>query len=72
MGKGVGQIARRCGKLGVPCFALAGMVLEPARARQLFAQTLALTEIIDLKTAQSKAARYLAQLAKQSAQAFVP
>jgi len=70
MGKGVGQIARRCLKLGVPCLALAGMVLEPARARRLFAQTRALTEITDLEGAQSKAGRYLQQLAGQMAGAF--
>ncbi len=70
MGKGVGQIARRCLKLSVPCLALAGIVLEPARARRWFAQTRALTDIADLEGAQSKAARYLQQLAGQTAEAF--
>jgi glycerate 2-kinase len=70
MGKGVGQIARRCRKLGVPCLALAGIILEPARARQLFAQTRALTEITNLAGAQSKAARHLQELAGQMAKAF--
>jgi len=70
MGKGVGQIARRCLTLGVPCLALAGIVLEPARARRLFAQTRALTDITDLEGAQSKAGRYLQQLAEQTAEAF--
>lgn len=70
MGKGVGEIARRCVKLGVPCLALAGIVLEPARARRLFTQTRALTEIADLERAQSEAGRYLRQLAGQMAEAF--
>jgi len=70
MGKGVGQIAQRCRKLGVPCLALAGIILEPARARQLFAQTRALTEITHLKAAQSKAAMHLQQLAGEMAKAF--
>ncbi len=70
MGKGVGQIARRCRKLGVPCLALAGIVLEPARARQLFTQTRALTEITNLAGAQSKAARHLQKLAGEMAKAF--
>jgi glycerate kinase len=67
MGKGVGQIAQRCRKLGVPCLALAGIILEPARARQLFAQTRALAEITNLERAQSQAARHLQELARQMA-----
>jgi glycerate 2-kinase len=70
MGKGVGQIARRCGKLGVPCLALAGIILEPARARQLFTHTRALVEIADLEAAQSQAARHLQKLASHAAEAF--
>jgi glycerate 2-kinase len=70
MGKGVGQVARRCRKLGIPCLALAGTVLEPARARQLFAQTRALTEITDLSRAQSQAARHLQKLASEMAESF--
>jgi glycerate 2-kinase len=71
MGKGVGQIARRCRKWGVPCLALAGIILEPARARQLFARARALTEITDLARAQSEAARHLRQLAVEMARVFV-
>jgi glycerate kinase len=70
MGKGVGQIARLCRKLRVPCLALAGTILEPARARRLFTQTRALTEITDLERAQSEAARHLQQLARQTANGF--
>lgn len=70
MGKGVGQIAQRCRKLDVPCLALAGHILEPARARKLFSQTRALTEITNVKSAQSNAARHLRQLALQAAKAF--
>ncbi len=70
MGKGVGQIALRCAKLGVPCLALAGIVLEPARARRWFAQTRALTEITGLVSAQSEAGWHLRQLARKMAEAF--
>jgi glycerate kinase len=70
MGKGVGQIARRCRRQGVPCVALAGTILEPARARHLFANARALTEITDLARAQPQAARYLQELARQMAEAI--
>jgi glycerate kinase len=71
MGKGVGQIARRCAALGVPCLALAGIVLEPARARRWFAKMRALTEIARLDRAQSQAKRYLQILAGQMAEEFI-
>jgi glycerate 2-kinase len=69
MGKGVGQIARRCAAAKVPCFALAGTILEPARARRLFGQARALTDITDLRGALSKPATHLKQLAWQLAKA---
>ena len=72
MGKGVGQIARRCQELGIPCLALAGTVLEPARARPLFAQVRALTEITGLERAQLEAAFHLQRLATQMAEALPP
>jgi glycerate 2-kinase len=70
MGKGVGQIALRCRRLGVPCLALAGIVLEPARARRLFAHARALTEITTLARAQSGASRHLERLTSEMAKAF--
>jgi glycerate 2-kinase len=70
MGKGVGQIALRCAGLRVPCLVLAGVVLEPERARRLFVRARALTEITTLARAQSGAARHLQQLAGQMAKAF--
>jgi len=72
MGKGVGQIAQRCRKLGVPCLALAGVILEPARARRLFAQTRSLTEITNLERAQSEAGPHLCELAREMAKRFHP
>jgi len=65
MGKGVGQIAQRCGKMGIPCFAMGGTILEPARARTLFTQARALTEITDPASARSAAALHLCELARQ-------
>jgi glycerate kinase len=70
MGKGVGQIARRCLALGVPCLALAGIVQQPARARRWFVKTRALTDIAGPDRAQSHAGRYLQQLAAETAETF--
>jgi glycerate 2-kinase len=70
MGKGVGQVARRCAGLRVPCLALAGDVLEPARARRLFAHARALTEITTPAKAQSGAGRHLERLACEMAKSF--
>jgi glycerate kinase len=70
MGKGVGHVAQRCKKAGVPCVALAGAVLERRDAHHLFKQVRALTEIASPKSAQSKAAHHLRQLARQMAKDF--
>ena len=69
MGKGVGQIARRCAHQRVPCLAVAGAILGPEHACEWFAQTRALTEITDAQGAFSKPARHLKQLAWQLAKA---
>lgn len=67
MGKGVGQIARRCRTFGVPCVGLAGIVLDPERAGKWFAKTRALTEITNRERAQSHASQHLQKLAAQMA-----
>ena len=58
MGKGVGQIARQCRKLNIPCIALAGVLhgrlgVEPARP---FTHTGALTELTSLQKAMAEPA----------------
>jgi len=45
MGKGVGELARLCKASGVQCLGLGGMVADPARAKELFTNTYALTRI---------------------------
>jgi glycerate kinase len=70
MGKGVGQLARRCRELGVPCLGLAGVVVEPKRARQHFVHARALTELGTVRGAQEKAARLLQQLAENVARSW--
>lgn len=66
MGKGVGQIARRCRRLGIDCFGLAGVVSLRAPQRRLFKRTLALTDITSLDQAKSQPARWLAELAARA------
>jgi glycerate kinase len=67
MGKGVGQIARRCRESTVPCIALAGTIEEGAEPRKLFAQTRALTEITSTEDAVSRAGYWLEKLATHAA-----
>ncbi|HEX9045753.1 MAG TPA: glycerate kinase [Verrucomicrobiae bacterium] len=66
MGKGVGQIARLCQKLKVPCVAFAGAI-EAHGFGNLFRETRALTEITSLPAAKAEPQRYLRQLASSMA-----
>ncbi|HEV7924981.1 MAG TPA: glycerate kinase [Verrucomicrobiae bacterium] len=70
MGKGVGQIARRCARCEVPCVGLAGVVEKSVRDSNLFTHTRALTEIADLPNAHSQAARFLERLSEEMARAW--
>jgi len=66
MGKGVGQIARRCKKLKIPCIGLGGIV-KRCRGMQMFSQTHSLTGMTTEKEAKTHTARWLAKLATQVA-----
>ena len=55
MGKGVGQIARRCRELRIPCIGLAGVV-TPAGDRGFFTQAHALTELTTVQQAKAQPA----------------
>ncbi|MEO7299140.1 MAG: glycerate kinase [Verrucomicrobiota bacterium] len=68
MGKGVGQIALLCQKYRIPCIGIAGVVLEPDKAKKLFTLTRGLTETTSLKNAKSHPEKYLEKLAKKIAQ----
>ena len=70
MGKGVGQVALLCKKIGVPCVGLAGVVTEPEKARKLFAQTRGLVEITDLPNAKSKPGFFLEKVAALAGQSI--
>jgi glycerate kinase len=70
MGKGVGELARLCKKLKVPCLGLAGVVEDPAKARRLFTETYALTpDFVSREKAMTETADCLAQLAGKVASA---
>jgi glycerate kinase len=63
MGKGVGEIARCCRKLKVPCIGLAGAVTGLARSNRLFAEVRALTELTTRDQAKARPALWLERLA---------
>jgi glycerate kinase len=69
MGKGVGQLARQCRKLNLPCIGLAGVVQERAgvEAPRAFTQMRALTELTSLEKAKAQPARWLERLAQRVA-----
>jgi glycerate kinase len=67
MGKGVGQIARRCRKLNIPCVGLAGVVSTSAGANTFFTQVHALTELTTVAQAQAKPAYWLERQAQRVA-----
>ena len=67
MGKGVGQIALLCRKLGVSCLGLAGIVTEPKKAGELFTRAQGLVEITSVENAKKFPARFLEKLSAQMA-----
>jgi glycerate kinase len=67
MGKGVGQIVRRCRKLKIPCIGLAGVVSASQGTAKLFAQTRSLTQLTTVQQAKAQPARWLERLAQQVA-----
>jgi len=70
MGKGVGQIAARCRKQGIPCVALAGFVSPGAKKQKLFTQIHALTQLTAVGQAKAKPAYWLERLATQVARSW--
>ncbi|MEO6034802.1 MAG: glycerate kinase [Verrucomicrobiota bacterium] len=72
MGKGVGQVARLCRTMKIPCIGIAGVVLEPKKAKKLFSQTHGLTEITSAENAKAHPAKFLEKLATQIATGWHP
>lgn len=68
MGKGVGEIANVCQKLGVPCIGMAGVVPEPEKAKEKFMATHALTpDLTDKESALREPELWLERLAAKVA-----
>ena len=67
MGKGVGQIARRCCQLKIPCIGLAGTVSASLGGGALFTQAYGLTELTSVAQAKAKPAYWLERLARRVA-----
>ena len=67
MGKGVGEIARRCRAVKIPCLGLAGMVPPDCRESKMFAQIRALTDLTSATRAKANSAYWLERLAEQAA-----
>jgi glycerate kinase len=70
MGKGAGEITRRCHRLKIPCVALAGEIVEGARAGNAFLAAHALTELTTAEKAKVAPAIWLERLAMQTALHF--
>ncbi|HWN93430.1 MAG TPA: glycerate kinase, partial [Methylomirabilota bacterium] len=69
MGKGVGELAALCHRMGKPCFAMAGAVTDVERARQLFTNVQSMTAITSAEEATTDAAKWLEEIARRAAQA---
>jgi glycerate kinase len=67
MGKGVGQIGRRCRALRIPCIGLAGMISASTGTRACFTQEHALTELTTVAQAKARPAYWLERLARRVA-----
>ena len=67
MGKGVGQIARRCRELEIPCVGLTGTAVRSPSLTRLFAEVHALTDLTTPVEAIAKPALWLERLATRAA-----
>lgn len=70
MGKGVGEVARRCRELSIPCIGLSGIVKGGLGTRGSFAQTHALTDLTTVRQAQAQPAHWLGRLAEKAARSM--
>jgi glycerate kinase len=67
MGKGVGEIARLCRELEIPCLGLGGNVAERAHPHGYFTQVRALTDLATVEQAKARPALWLERLARDCA-----
>lgn len=71
MGKGVGEIGRRCRRWKIPCIALGGNLVGRASANRVFTEAHALTDLTTIEEAKRNPERWLARLAAQVAQKYL-
>src|SRR6185437_2787947 len=71
MGKGVGEIARRCREQKIPSIAFAGNITARPIANRFFAEAHALTELTTIAKAKSNPAAWLEKLTERVATANV-
>ncbi len=67
MGKGVGRIAQLCRWHKVPCLGLAGVVVNPGRAKKFFSQTRSLVKFAGIEKAIKEPENILSILAARAA-----
>jgi glycerate kinase len=67
MGKGVGQIAKNCKNLKIPCIAVAGVAHPHTRLRRAFKEVHALLDVTSKRAAMSRAAYWLERLGQRIA-----
>ncbi len=72
MGKGVGQVARLCEKLGVPRMALAGATNAKAKDARLFSSMFSLIDITSMEQAKRRPAYHLEKLSALAARHEFP
>jgi glycerate kinase len=70
MGKGVGNIAKQCRQLGIPCIGLAGIVSGEVALSKRFTSTQALVDLTTIRSAKAKPAFWLARVASIAAGAL--
>jgi glycerate kinase len=70
MGKGVGEIARRCRRGKIPCIAFAGKIVARTPANGFFAEAYSLVERTTVEKANSQPAIWLERLVRQTAAHF--
>ena len=70
MGKGVGELAKRCCKIGVHCIALGGEVSDRQKLEKIFHQLYTLTDLTSATRARAEPKLWLERLAAKSAQRF--
>jgi glycerate kinase len=67
MGKGVGELAALCRKMGKPCVGFAGVIAEPEKAGRLFTSVHSLVELTTSDEAKTNAGKWIEELGRRVA-----